>query len=138
MSFDIILGIIFVGSSFWLWYFVSQRLPRLVSIPDHVVTERLEAHSGKFRLFLLNFRVFWHKGEHWELLRSFIAKTLQKFHIVLLRLDNGVVALQKKLKQNENGGGNGNASSEDIEPGQVIASSHTIRLVKEIRPREMR
>lgn len=133
--FDVILGVIFVGSSFWLWYFVSQRLPRLVSIPDHVVTERLEAHSGRFRLFLLNFRVFWQKGEHWELLRDFTVKTLHKFHIVLLRLDNGVVALQKKLKQN--GNGDEDAALGGVASERPMTSSHTIRL-KEIRPREIK
>ena len=99
---DIFLFAIFCAGILLLWYRVSVRLPQLIAIPDQVITERLREDSARFRLFFLHLRLWYREGHYGESVRIFFGKTLYRFHIVLLRLDNGTMALLKKVK-----GGNG-------------------------------
>lgn len=99
MIIDFLLAIIFAASTATLWYRISGKLPELIAIPDQVITERFHEDSARLRLFVLNFKT-WYKEQHYrEAFWRVLVKALYKLHIFLLRLDNGIVALLKGLRE---------------------------------------
>ena len=102
---------VFLISVFMLWYRISEKIPELIAVPDQVIVERLHEDSAKIRIFMLDAKK-WYKEKHYEqTFWNFCGKTLYKFHILLLRTDNGTVAFLKKVRAhggiNEIGNGNG-------------------------------
>lgn len=95
---DILLGLVFAGSAFTLWYKFSQKIPDLARIPDEVIVERLRNDSAKFRFFILHIKTFYKEQLYKDWFFNFLGKTLYKFHILILRFDNGTVGLLKKIK----------------------------------------
>lgn len=98
MVFNFILAIIFIVSTYLFWYSISQKIPEIVAIPDHVITERLHEESAKIRLFLLHLKSFYRTGKYKEVFWKYFSKILYRLHIVLLKIDNGVMALLKKTR----------------------------------------
>ncbi|TSC76756.1 MAG: hypothetical protein G01um101433_682 [Parcubacteria group bacterium Gr01-1014_33] len=112
MVFDIFLGIIFAGSSMVVWSRISRKFPHLASIPDHVITERLHRDATKFRLFLIYFKSFYKEEFFHDILRGSASKVGYKIHILLMRMDNGVVRLLRKVRVNGNGARAPNSAEE--------------------------
>ncbi len=110
MVIDITLGIIFFGSIAVLWRQVSVKFPELAAITDEVIAERLHNDSSKVRVFLYHAVTLYRDRRFRVMVRDFIGKIFYRIHILLLRIDNGVVSLIKKIRANgsfENGNGNG-------------------------------
>lgn len=113
MPMDIALAIIFIASIVTLWYRISVKIPELIAIPDEVITARLEEDSAKLRLFLLHLKIFYREKRYEEIFWRILGKTLYKIHIGLMRLDNGMVNLLKRIRvhstnlngKNRNGNG---------------------------------
>ncbi len=112
MAVTLILGLVFFISSLVLWYRVSQRLPELIAIPEDAIRGRLaEGDTAVIRL-IMRVRALWDERYLQVLARSLGAKGLQKIHIVLMRLDNGVVGIMRKIRL-ENGLAQAGAASAD-------------------------
>lgn len=110
---DFLFAFIFIVSSITLWYRVSAKLPELIAIPDQVITARFHEDSARFRLFVLNFKTWYREQHYQEIFWRILAKTLYKMHIFLLRLDNGIAGLLKRVREGEKFfGGNGNGNGE--------------------------
>ena len=98
MLIDILLGIIFVGSCFALWYRISEKIPQVVAIHDEVITQRLHENSARLRIFLLHFKTFYKEEYYLNLFWSFFGKVFYKLHIFVLRLDNYIISVLKKIR----------------------------------------
>ena len=113
MIVDIALVIIFIAGIVTLWYRISVKIPELIAIPDEVITARLEEDSAKLRLFLLHLKFYYREKKYEEVFWRMLSKTLYKFHIGLMRLDNGTMGLLKRVRlhagatSGNNGSGNG-------------------------------
>lgn len=128
MIVDIVFGAIFLIALGTLWYFVTAKLPVLAAVPEEVARERLYGDSLRARGVLRRTVTFYRDERFRIALKEFVGKMLYRMHITLLRIDNGVVLLLKKMRangsfQNGNGNGNGNKYSwgelkrtEDIRP----------------------
>lgn len=98
MIFDFTLLLIFLGSLTLLWQVVSQKIPQLVAIPDHVIITRLHEDSAKYRLFLLQLKTFYIEQKYKEVFWRFAGKVLYKVHLYLLRIDNKIDLVLKKVR----------------------------------------
>lgn len=103
MVFDLLLIFVCCVSTGILWYRVSQKIPELVAIPDEVIIDRLHEDSARIRVFLLSFRRRWSEREHHQVFLRYAEKALYKSHILVLRLDNGMMALLKKIRTASDG-----------------------------------
>lgn len=114
MIIDITLAIIFFASIITLWYRISIKIPELIAIPDEVITARLEEDSAKLHLFLLHLKSYYREKKYEEVFWRVWGKTLYKFHIGLMRLDNGTVGLLKRVRAHAGAtnGNNGNSNGE--------------------------
>lgn len=118
MVLDLLFFLVFVLSAFSLWYRISLKIPQLTAIPDQVIADRFYEDSAKIRLFLMHFKAWYEEKRHIVFFWKFFAKTLYKIHILLLRLDNTLVAWFKKSRGDtflENGGisnGSGNGTND--------------------------
>lgn len=132
-----------MGSVFTLWYLISKKIPELVAIPDDVIARRLEEDSARVRVFLLRFKSFYTEGRIKEFFWSIVAKILHRTHIVLMRVDNGTVALLKRVRGNGNGSGkvsgmtvgeeemqNPSVPAIAVLPDQSLPKSHKIQEVR--------
>lgn len=98
MVFDLLLIAVSCASIGILWYRISQKIPELVAIPDEIIIERLHEDSARIRVFLLSFRRRWSERAHHQLFLRYAEKALYKTHILVLRFDNGMMALLKKIR----------------------------------------
>lgn len=101
MYIDILLALACVFSFYILWRRVSEKMPELELIPDQDLSILLEENTEKlqrFFLHLFHFRSFYRERHYHEKLRSFATKMLLKVHILVLRIDNGIVALTARLR----------------------------------------
>jgi len=98
MFFNFFLAIFFSGSIGFLWYRISEKIPELIAIPDEVIVARLHEDSARVRIFLLHARTFWREPRYREALWRFCEKIIQRTHILLMRMDNGLMSLLKKVR----------------------------------------
>lgn len=98
MFFNLFLVILFAGSLGVLWHRISEKIPELVAIPDEVIVARLHEDSARVRIFLLHARTFWREPRYRESFWHFCEKICYRTHIVLLRTDNGLMAVAKKVR----------------------------------------
>lgn len=148
MLIDITLALIFVASVATLWSRVSDKLPELIAIPDQVITERFHEDSAQLRLFLLNIRTWYREQHYQDTFWRIYTKILYKLHIFLLRLDNGIVALLKNMREDGkfvNGNGSGNGSPSQVLQDKILEGKYWKQLqqgsappVKDNRIREVR
>ena len=141
MYIDIFLGIIFFASLYLLWKRIAQKIPALAMIPDQEVSVLLEQNTAKLHRFLLHifhFRIFYRERHYQDKFWGFAAKFLFKIHILILRFDNGLMSLVKKMRM----------SNEDIDQ-RVIPQDYLKQLgaqsrlpeikqnpMQEVRPRK--
>lgn len=118
---DIILVIIFIAGIVILWHRLSARIPELIAVPDQVITARLEEDSARVRLFIMHLKVYYREKRYEETFFRILGKAFYRVHIILLRLDNGVVNWLKKIraKQGVNGGNGNGVLSSEILPKEV-------------------
>lgn len=97
MIIDITLAIIFIASVVMVRHRIYLKIPELAAVPDTVITERLERDSARIRLFLLRLKAIYNEKRITETFYRILVKTLYRFHIVVLRFDNGLVSYLKRL-----------------------------------------
>lgn len=95
---EISLAVLFLSSAGGFWYLISRKLPELIAIPEHTITERFGEESARFRLFLLHFKSYFTEGRYKLFLANLVAKFLQRLHIVFMRMDNTVVRWQRQFR----------------------------------------
>ena len=126
MFINLTLFVIFLASTFVLWYRVSLKIPQVVAIPDQVITERLHEDSAKARLFILQLKTYYREGQYKPYLWNFLLKSLYRLHLVLLKTDNAVVLYLKSVRTKAESEGiavvklNGNGSAKDHEYWQKL------------------
>lgn len=98
MLFDFILLLVCIGSAGVLWYRISHKIPELVAIPDEVIVDRLHEDSARIRVFLLNIRRYLRDGAYWTMLLWYAERVLYRIHILLLKADNAMMALVKRMR----------------------------------------
>lgn len=101
MYIDILLALAFVISVSMLTRRISEKVPDLVLIPDQDISVLLEENTAKIQRFFLHifhFRSFYRKRHYHERLWSFTTKCLLKMHILLLRIDNSIMRLMKRMR----------------------------------------
>ena len=101
MYIDIFLGFVVVVSIYMVWKRITGKIPALILIPDRDLSELLEENTAKFQLFFLHlfhFRSFYRERHYHEKIRRIISKFIYKFHINLLRFDNSVLRLLKRVR----------------------------------------
>lgn len=102
MYIDILLALILVGSAYMLWRRVSEKIPDLELISDQDLSVLLEENTAKlqrFFLHLFHFRSFYRERHYHERFWSVVTKLLFKAHILLLRVDNGIIRLMKRMRE---------------------------------------
>ena len=95
---NIFLAILAVVGTGILWHRISHKIPELIAIPDEVIVARLNEDSARVRIFLLHFRTFWREPRYQEAFWRFCEKMLYRIHIVLMRVDNGLAVLLRKVR----------------------------------------
>lgn len=101
MIIDILTGLIFIIGMTLLLSRLYRKIPELAAIPDHAITEYLQKDSTNAYLFLVhlfNFRFFYRRGHYQAKFWNVATKLVFKIHIFLLRLDNVMLALLKRLR----------------------------------------
>lgn len=110
MVLNIFLAISAIAGSGILWYRISHKIPELVAIPDEVIVMRLHEDSARVRIFVLHLKTFWREPRYQEAFWRFCAKALYRAHIVLLRADNGLALLLRRVRNHAG------SIAESIEP----------------------
>ena len=98
MFFNLFLIILFAGSMGALWRRISEKIPELVAIPDEVIVARLHEDSARVRIFLLHAKTFWREPRYRIVFWRFCEKICYRIHIIFLKMDNGLMALVKKVR----------------------------------------
>lgn len=98
MILNIFLAILAIAGTGILWHRISHKIPELVAIPDEVIITRLNDDSAQVRIFLLHLRTFWREPRYQKAFWRFCEKMLYRAHIVLMRTDNGLAALLRRIR----------------------------------------
>lgn len=139
MIVNIVLGTLFLGSTGILLFLFWSKMPQLAAIPEYIIAERLHARSAKFRLFIFYFKSFFRERRYWEVILRITGKTLYRVHIIVLRIDNSLMAFLKKLRANGFANGNGveaSGSHEYLINAQEKISMTNPKEIQEVRPRK--
>lgn len=141
MYIDILLVLAFSMSAYFLWQRISKKIPELTLIPDQDLSILLEQNTEKFQRFLLHvfhFRLFYRERHYHEKARLLIAKMLYRLHIAILRLDNRMILVIKRIRmKNEMGVQQENTQQEYMLPIEKQAQAlEKINRVQEVRSRK--
>ena len=101
MYIDIFLALSFCISTYVLWQRISEKIPELTLIPDQDLSVLVEENTAKLQLFFLNlfhFRSFYRERHYHGKVRLIAAKLLYKIHIAILRFDNGIIRMIKRMR----------------------------------------
>ena len=101
MYIDIFLALVLMISMYMLRRRVFEKIPDLRLIPDQDISILLEENTAKLQRFFLHifhFQSFYRERHYHEKFRSFITKLLFKGHIALLRIDNSIMRLMKRMR----------------------------------------
>lgn len=112
MYIDILLGLVFFASLYLLWRSIMRKIPELAAIPDEEISVLLEENTAKLHWFILHifhFRIFYRERHYQDKFWNFSAKVIFKIHILILRLDNGLMSILKRIRTNREG----------VEPGSI-------------------
>ena len=113
---DITLAIVFVGALGTLGVMVSEKLPRLAAVPDHVILAELERHAERMRLLILPIKAFYQEKRYRDLFFNGLGKVVYRLHIFVMRMDNWLVLMLKFIQRYAKNGylvnGNGNGNGE--------------------------
>mgnify|MGYP001600789286 CR=1 FL=1 len=109
MLFDLFAGIIFVACAYLLWVRVIEKVPELMAIPDSVIAQRLKEDSmwiHRAFLHLAQFRELYRARHYQHKFWRALSKAIWRIHILLLRLDNAILNLLKRMMINTHNGEN--------------------------------
>ena len=101
MYIDIFLALAFCISIYVLWRRISEKIPELTLIPDQDLSVLVEENTAKLQLFFLHlfhFRSFYRERHYHGKVRLIAAKLLYKIHIAILRFDNGIIRMIKRMR----------------------------------------
>ena len=141
MYIDILLALAFIISTYVLWRRISDKIPELIMIPDQNLSALLEENTAKFQVFLVHlfhFRSFYRSRHYHEKVRLFGAKLLYRIHIAVLRLDNRIILVLKRMRTgSEAAMVPGKDNREYAVPVQEaeMPVSEKVNQVQEVRPR---
>ncbi|MEK7560881.1 MAG: hypothetical protein AAB539_02895 [Patescibacteria group bacterium] len=123
MILDFAFGLTFLGALSFLAGRITPKLRELGAVPEETIVMRLHENPSKARLFLLHFKTLYQKRYHHLLFLNFLGKAAHRLHIRLLRLDNGIVRLVKRIRARYEtlGGKNGTSWRDMIE---IPAAAH--------------
>ena len=142
MYIDILLALAFGISIYILWRRVSDKIPELIATPDQDLSVLLEQNTAKLQRFFLHvfhFRSFYRERRYHANIRLFVAKLLYRIHIIVLRLDNRIVLVLKRMRTGDEAAiVPENTSREYTAPVQAveIPVSEKINQVQEVRVRK--
>lgn len=101
MYIDILLGLVLAIGIYIFWRRISEKIPDLKLIPDQDLSVLLEENTAKIQRFFLHifhFRSFYRERHYHERFWSIATKFLFRLHIFLLRADNGIMRLMKRMR----------------------------------------
>lgn len=101
MTIDILLGLIFVSSGIILWSRIARKMPEVAMIPHTVITEQLATSRRRFHIVLLHilhFRTLYREHHYQDRFWQIIAKIVYRMHILLLRMDNRLVGILRRVR----------------------------------------
>ena len=101
MYIDIFLAVVFAIGICVFWRRISEKIPDLRLIPDQDLSILLEENTAKIQRFFLHifhFRSFYRERHYHEKFWSVVTKFLFRLHILLLRADNGIMRLMKRMR----------------------------------------
>lgn len=101
MTIDILLGLMFVSSGIILWSRIARKLPEVAMIPHTVITEELATSRRRFHiviLHILHFRTLYQGRHYQDRFWQVIAKMVYRVHILLLRMDNSLVNVLRRVR----------------------------------------
>ena len=102
MYIDILLALASIISSYLLWQRLADKIPELTLVPDQSLAELLEENTAKFQKFFLHlfhFRSFYRERHYHEKARRLTAKFLYRVHIGILRMDNVILRMMKRMRE---------------------------------------
>ena len=102
MYIDILLALASIISSYMLWQRLADKIPELTLVPDQSLAELLEENTAKFQKFFLHlfhFRSFYRERHYHEKVRRLTAKFLYRVHIGILRMDNVILRMMKRMRE---------------------------------------
>lgn len=121
MLLNIFLAIFAIIGAGILWYRISHKIPELVAMPDEVIIARLNEDSAQVRIFLLHIGTFWREPRYQEAFWRFCEKTLYRAHIVLMRTDNALAMLLRRVRNHAG------SIAESIEPEEPSSVAQSVR-----------
>ena len=101
MYINILLAVLLAAGIYIFWRRISKKIPDLTLIPDQDLSVLLEENTAKIQRFFLHifhFRSFYRERHYHERFWSIITKFLFRLHIFLLRADNGIMRLMKRMR----------------------------------------
>ena len=131
MILNVILALIFLGSCTLVRGLISRKIPLLLAIPDEAITETLHNDSRKWHLFVIHFTSFYREKFFQDGVRNFLSKIFYRIHVLVMRLDNGLIAILRKVRAH--GDGNESKNSEN-ETQHQISMQEAIKNYKNANP----
>src|SRR3989344_8847141 len=96
---DVLAGVVFVASGFYLWRFLRVHMPMAREIPDELILEWFREDAKKHKLWTLPLRPLYEKVKYREFFRTYRGRLLYRMHIGLLRLDNRIIAKYNQVRR---------------------------------------
>ena len=94
-----------MASIIFLWRRISVKARQLMAVPEDLIADLIHREANKFHLFLLHFKSFYKEPFFKDFLRNSASKVFYRIHILLMKMDNGVVNVLRKVRVNGNGNG---------------------------------
>lgn len=110
---DIVLIIIFLISLGALLILVSPKLPELAAVPQEEIDRYIDHRYGVVVVPYRRAKKFYEEGRWKSVAFDYCGRILHRLHIVLMRLDNGVVGILKRVRSRL-GVANGNGEQQPV------------------------
>jgi hypothetical protein len=107
MIVDITFIVVFLGSLGAVAHIVNQKSVALATVSDATVTAYFEKRLGWALVVYRRVDHFLRDGRYKGKLLEYSCRVLHRAHILLMRLDNGVVSILRKMRTKAGTNGNG-------------------------------
>lgn len=115
MFIDITLIVIFLVSLGVLSFLVSRKLPHLATVPQEEIDRYLEERYRAVFVPFHRVKKFYNEERLLAAVLDYSGRFLHRLHIIVMRIDNGIVGLLKKVRsQSIAVNGNGNAEQKNV------------------------
>lgn len=98
IAIDSLLGLLFIGSGYFLWKSLRGIIPQTLSVSDEVFMARFEEDAKHNLFWKALFRFYHGEIEYAVFFRRRLGRVLYRAHIMLLRLDNWVFAKYNRIR----------------------------------------